>query len=135
MSDQQKPTDQQDPTSQRLPEPTQTSKQVVRLITATTIGAALLGLSALILTGTVLALILATPVLVIFSPILVPAAALLFLFTVGFLFSGGCCVAAIAALTWIYKCVARNNSPRSDQLQLDHGRMKIASPATDNAEG
>ncbi|WVZ21608.1 hypothetical protein V8G54_008930 [Vigna mungo] len=79
-----------------------TSCQTVRFITAVTIGISLLLLAGLIFTGTVIGLILATPLLVIFSPILVPAVFVLFLVTSGFLFSGSCGVAAIAVLSWIY---------------------------------
>lgn len=110
--------DDQKPPSRKLDESTPFLKQVVRLITATTFGAALLGLSAVILTGTVVSLILATPVLVIFSPILVPAAALLFLITVGFLFSGGCVAAAIASLRWTYNYVTGKNLSGADQLEV-----------------
>ncbi|KAL6215538.1 hypothetical protein ACLB2K_014967 [Fragaria x ananassa] len=67
------------------------------------IGTTLVGLSGLTLTGTVIALIMATPVLVFFSPVLVPAAIVMFLIAAGFVFSGGCGVAAITALTWLYK--------------------------------
>lgn len=121
--------DEQKSPSQKLADSTPISKQVVRLITATTMGAALLGLSAVTLTGTVVAVILATPLLVIFSPILVPAAEVLFSITVGFLFSGGCGVAAIAALRWIYNYVAGKRPLGEDEL--DFARMKIGSTGRD----
>ncbi|CAI9093595.1 OLC1v1029137C1 [Oldenlandia corymbosa var. corymbosa] len=118
--------------STKIPELTPRSKQVAKIMIATAIGAALLGLSSLTLTGTVVALILSTPLLVIFSPAIVPAAILFFLTTVGLLFSSGCAVAAIAALTWIYNYVAGKNPPGADQL--DYARMKIASTARDVTE-
>lgn len=70
---------------------------IANFLAAGAIGTTLLGLSVLTLTGTVMALILATPVLVVFSPVLVPAAIVLFLAAAGFVFSGGCSVAAIVA--------------------------------------
>lgn len=76
---------------------------ITRFLTAGAIGTTLVGLSGLTLTGTVIALIMATPVLVFFSPVLVPAAIVMFLIAAGFVFSGGCGVAAITALTWLYK--------------------------------
>ncbi|PRQ27580.1 putative oleosin [Rosa chinensis] len=85
---------------------------ITRFLTAGAIGTTLLGLSALTLTGTVMALILATPVLVLFSPVLVPAAIVVVLVAAGFVFSGGCGVAAIAALTWLYKYVSNYVSTR-----------------------
>lgn len=108
------------------------SRQMVKFLTAATIGATLLFLSGLTLTGTVIALILATPVLVLFSPILVPAAIAVFLAAVGFLFSGGCGVAAITALSWIYGYVTGKHPPGADQL--DYARMKIADKARDMKE-
>lgn len=101
-------------------------------MTAATIGGTLLFLSGLTLTGTVIALIMATPVLVLFSPILVPAAIAVFLATVGFLFSGGCGVTAITVLTWIYSYVKGKHPPGADQL--DYARTKIADKARDMTE-
>jgi len=105
------------------------SRQTVKFITAATIGVTLLLLSGLILTGTVIGLIIATPLLVIFSPILVPAAITLFLVASGFLFSGGCGVAAIAALSWIYNYVDGKHPAGSETL--DYARGVIADKARD----
>ncbi|CAA2934861.1 oleosin 16 kDa [Olea europaea var. sylvestris] len=124
--------DQQKPTSQRLQDSSPSSGQAMRFLTAATIGGILLGLSGLTLTGTVVALIIATPVLVLFSPILIPAGIVLFLVTAGFLFAGGCGVVALAALLWIYNYVAGRHPPGSDQL--DYARMTIANKARDAKE-
>ncbi|KAK3213034.1 hypothetical protein Dsin_017740 [Dipteronia sinensis] len=124
--------DQSKPTTQALYERAPSTRQTVKFLTATTIGATLLFLSALTLTGTVLALILATPVLVLFSPILVPAGIVLFLVFAGFCFSGGCGVAAITSLSWIYSYVTGKHPPGADQL--DYARMKIAGTARDMTE-
>ncbi|KAL2548476.1 Oleosin family protein [Forsythia ovata] len=124
--------DQQKPMSQRLQDSTPSSGQAIRFLTAATIGGVLLGLSGLTLTGTVISLIIVTPVLVLFSPILIPAGIVLFLVTAGFLFAGGCGVAALAALAWIYNYVAGKHPPGSEQL--DYARMRIASKARDLKE-
>ncbi|KAL2346863.1 hypothetical protein Fmac_000863 [Flemingia macrophylla] len=108
------------------------SRQTVKFITAATIGISLLLLSGLILTGTVIGLVIATPLLVIFSPILVPAAFVLFLVVSGFLFSGGCGVAAIAALSWIYNYVSGNHPAGSDTL--DYAKGYLADKARDVKE-
>ncbi|PUZ43319.1 hypothetical protein GQ55_9G652200 [Panicum hallii var. hallii] len=60
-------------------------------------------LSGLALTATVLALIVATPLLVIFSPVLVPAAITVALLTAGFVSSGGFGTAAVGVLAWMYR--------------------------------
>lgn len=79
--------------------------KVVKAATAVTAGGSLLLLSGLTLAGTVIGLAVATPLVVIFSPVLVPAAFFVFLIISGFLASGGFGVAAISVLSWIYKYV------------------------------
>lgn len=81
------------------------SRQIVKAATAVTAGGSLLVLSGLTLAGTVIALTVATPLLVIFSPVLVPAAVALFLIFSGFLASGGFGVAAVTVLSWIYRYI------------------------------
>ena len=108
---------------------TQTTRQTVKFLTASTIGTALLILSGLILTGTVIALVIATPIMVLFSPILVPAVITIFLIATGFIFSGGCGVAAVSALTWVYKYTTGENPPGADTL--DRARMQIKNAARD----
>ncbi|MBA0568271.1 hypothetical protein Golob_005775 [Gossypium lobatum] len=70
--------------------------------------------------------------MVIFSPVLVPAGITIFLVTTGFLFSGGCGVAALTALSWIYNYVQGKHPPGADQL--DYARNKLASTARDMTE-
>ncbi|BFG18498.1 hypothetical protein CerSpe_047720 [Prunus speciosa] len=77
-----------------------------KFLTAGAAGTILLVLFGLTLTGTVMALIMATPVLVVFSPILVPAGIVVFLTAAGLVFSGGCGVAAITTLTLMYKYIS-----------------------------
>ncbi|OWM75721.1 oleosin 1-like [Punica granatum] len=103
------------------------SHQVVKAATAVTAGGSLLVLSGLTLAGTVIALTIATPLLVIFSPVLVPAVITVALLTMGFLASGGFGVAALTVLSWIYRYVTGKHPPGADQI--DHARMKLASKA------
>ncbi|KAG5244227.1 oleosin [Salix suchowensis] len=84
-----------------------TSREAVKFMTAGTIGAALLVWSGLTLTGTVIAVVVATPVIVMFSPILVPAAIAVFSVISGIVFSSGRCFAAVMVLLWIYNYVRR----------------------------
>ncbi|KAM7491781.1 hypothetical protein LguiA_034702 [Lonicera macranthoides] len=93
------------------------SRQIVKAATAVTAGGSLLVLSGLTLAGTVIALTVATPLLVIFSPVLVPAAVTLFLIFSGFLASGGFGVAAVTVLSWIYRYMTGRKPPGSDQLE------------------
>ncbi|KAL6645332.1 hypothetical protein ACP70R_016940 [Stipagrostis hirtigluma subsp. patula] len=74
-----------------------------KALAAGTAAFSMLLLSGLALTGTVLALIVATPLLVIFSPVLVPAGITVALLTAGFVSSGGFGAAAVGVLAWMYR--------------------------------
>lgn len=76
---------------------------VAKALATATAAFSMLLLSGLAVTGTVLALIVATPLMVIFSPVLVPAAITVALLTVGIVSSGGFGVAAVAVLAWVYR--------------------------------
>ncbi|XP_073293040.1 oleosin L-like [Primulina huaijiensis] len=103
------------------------SHQVVKAATAVTAGGSLLLLSGLTVAATVIALTLATPLLVIFSPVLVPAVITIFLLCSGFLASGGFGVAAVSVLTWIYRYVTGKQPPGADQV--DEAKSKLATKA------
>ncbi|XP_061999551.1 oleosin 1-like [Rosa rugosa] len=105
------------------------SYQVAKAATAVTAGGSLLVLSGLVLAGTVICLTIATPLLVIFSPVLVPAVITVALIMTGFLASGGFGVAAISVLSWIYKYVTGSQPPGAEQL--DSARHKLAGKARD----
>ncbi|KAJ4706528.1 Oleosin [Melia azedarach] len=103
------------------------SHQVVKAATAVTAGGSLLVLSGLTLAGTVILLTIATPLLVIFSPVLVPAVITVALLITGFLSSGGFGIAAITVLSWIYRYVTGKQPPGAEQL--DQARLKLAGKA------
>nr|ACH85188.1 main allergen 15 kDa oleosin [Sesamum indicum] len=103
------------------------AQRVVKAATAVTAGGSLLVLSGLTLAGTVIALTIATPLLVIFSPVLVPAVITIFLLGAGFLASGGFGVAALSVLSWIYRYLTGKHPPGADQLES--AKTKLASKA------
>ncbi|KAF5177657.1 Oleosin 14.9 kDa [Thalictrum thalictroides] len=98
-------------TQHQLQQQSSTARQVVKATTAVTLGGTLLMLSGLILAGTVIALCIATPVMVLFSPVLVPAVITVGLVIAGFLTSGGFGVAAVTVLTWMYKSMTGQSVP------------------------
>ncbi|KAI5601129.1 hypothetical protein POPTR_001G080000v4 [Populus trichocarpa] len=100
------------------------SQQIVKATTAVTAGGSLLVLSGLTLAATVILLTIATPLLVIFSPVIVPAVMAVSLLLMGFLASGGFGVAGITAMSWIYGYVTGRHPPGSDQLE--QARIKLA---------
>ncbi|CAN0910562.1 Oleosin L [Linum grandiflorum] len=103
------------------------SRQMVKAATAATAGGSLLVLSGLILAATVILLTIATPLLVLCSPVLVPAVITVGLLITGFLASGGFGVAAITVLSWIYRYVSGRKPVGADSL--DQARSKLTGKA------
>ncbi|KAI8540247.1 hypothetical protein RHMOL_Rhmol09G0247900 [Rhododendron molle] len=103
------------------------SHQVVKAATAVTAGGSLLVLSGLTLAGTVVALALVTPLLVIFSPVLVPAAITVCLMVTGFVASGGFGAAGLTVFMWMYRYMTGQKPPGAEQL--DQARSKLAGKA------
>ncbi|KAL0318755.1 UNVERIFIED_CONTAM: Oleosin [Sesamum angustifolium] len=88
----------------------------------------LFGLFGLALTGTMITLAIAAPGLVFFSPIIIPAVLSLLLIIAGFMFSGGCLAAALAATVWMCRYMA-GKSPLGSE-QLDYLTTKFGGKAT-----
>ncbi|KAF3788781.1 Oleosin [Nymphaea thermarum] len=124
--------DQTKSVARRVQETAPSTDQAVRFLFAGTAGIALLVLSGLTLTGTVVALAAATPLLVIFSPVLVPAAIAAFLIAGGLLSAGGFGVAALSAIAWIYNYVTGKHPPGADKV--DYARSRIMDTARDVKE-
>ncbi|KAK1257334.1 hypothetical protein QJS04_geneDACA002585 [Acorus gramineus] len=97
--------------------------QAARVITAATMVTVLLGLSGLTLTVTVVSLVLATPLLFLFSPVLVPAAVVVFLSTIGLVMSGGFGVTALSGLAWFYRYASGRRPVGSDRVDVARARV------------
>ncbi|XP_047939371.1 oleosin 1-like [Salvia hispanica] len=110
----------------------QLSHQVAKTTTAVTLGGSLVVLSGLTLAATVIGLVLATPLLVIFSPVLVPAAIAAFLILAGFVTSGGFGAVASFVFYWMYRYATGKHPVGADQI--DRARDKIAHAAYDVKE-
>ncbi|XP_074565256.1 oleosin 16 kDa-like [Curcuma longa] len=102
----------------------QPSHAAVKAVAAATAGGSMLVLSGLTLAATVVGLAVATPLLVIFSPVLVPAAISAALVAAGFLTSGGFGLAALSVLSWMYKYLTGKQPPGADQLE--EARRRVA---------
>ncbi|KAK1409227.1 hypothetical protein QVD17_35752 [Tagetes erecta] len=94
---------------------------VIKAATAATMGGSLLILSCLALLGTVITLALATPLLVLFSPVLIPAVIAFALLAIGFLSSGGFGVAAAMVFAWMHRFVT-GEGPTGDASSSDQVR-------------
>lgn len=92
-------------------------RQAMRLMMAGVLGSSLLGLAGMNLTAT-MSLPMTTLVLVLLTPILVPAAAALSLVTSGFMFSGSCARGALGVTAWMYRHMTGNHPFGADQLDV-----------------
>nr|QUV72341.1 oleosin [Anacardium occidentale] len=90
--------------------------QVLALVTLLPVGGTLLLLSGLTLAGTLIGLAITTPLFVIFSPVLVPAALVIGLAITGFLTSGAFGISALSALSWMANALRRMRVPE----QMEH---------------
>ena len=79
------------------------------------------------LTGAVVGLVFLTPVLIFFSPILIPVATVLFVAVAGFLSAGGFGLAVLSAISWLYNYIKGRRPPGADRI--DYARMRIADTA------
>ncbi|XP_076901596.1 oleosin Cor a 13-like [Bidens hawaiensis] len=105
------------------------SHQLIKSATAITIGGSFILLSVLTLTATVIGLVLATPVLVLFSLVLIPTLVTLSVIFSGFLTAGGFGGAASFVFYWMYSYVTGKHPVGS--RQVDVAREKVAGAAAE----
>ena len=104
-----------------MPEKGPSTSQVLAVITLFPVGGILLVISGLTLAGTLIGLTVATPLFVIFSPILVPAALVLALAITGFLTSGAFGITALSSLSWIVNYLRKGRVTE----QMEHARWRV----------
>ncbi|KAF4389450.1 oleosin Ara h 10.0102-like [Cannabis sativa] len=90
------------------------------------VGGTLLALAGLTLMGTVIGLLLSTPVFLLFSPVLVPAALTIGLAVASFLTSGALGVTGLSSLSWVLNFFRRTSVPE----QLDHAKRRVQDAAS-----
>ncbi|RZC82120.1 hypothetical protein C5167_044906 [Papaver somniferum] len=112
----------------RIQEHAPNSTQVVGLLTLVISGGILLFLTGLTLTATVMGLIFFTPLIILSSPIWVPAGTVLFIAIAGFLSMTGFGVSLLAVCSWMYKYFRGRHPPGSDRV--DYARSRIADTAS-----
>ncbi|OIW18330.1 hypothetical protein TanjilG_31470 [Lupinus angustifolius] len=97
------------------------TSHVLAIATIVPFGASLLILAFLTLTATVIGLAVAAPLLVFFSPVLVPAALIIGLAVAGFLTSGAFGVTSVSSFAWMASYLRRSRLP--EQLQQTLGDL------------
>ncbi|KAJ8536498.1 hypothetical protein K7X08_034899 [Anisodus acutangulus] len=106
-----------------LPQKGPSKSQVLAVVTLFPVGGALLCLAGLILAGTLTGLALATPVFLLFSPVLVPAALTIALAVTGFLTSGAFGIMALSSLSWIINYMRRMRGSAGEQME--HAKRRV----------
>ncbi|KAM0932861.1 putative oleosin [Dioscorea sansibarensis] len=101
------------------------ASKVLAVATLLPVGGSLLGLSGVTLAGTVLGLAVATPLFLLFSPVLVPAAITIGLAVLGFLTSGAFGLTAVSALSWILNYLRCARVPE----HMEHAKRRMADAA------
>ncbi|KAL8141974.1 hypothetical protein V2J09_015006 [Rumex salicifolius] len=107
-----------------LQEKSPPAQQLMAVVALLPLGGFLLVLSALTLTATVIGLAIATPLFVIFSPVLVPAALAIGMATMGFVVSGAFGVTALSALSWLVSYVRQARAGSGPGI-MDEARWRV----------
>ncbi|KAJ6811246.1 putative oleosin 18 kDa [Iris pallida] len=110
-----------------LPDRGPSTAQVLSVAVLLPAGGTLLALSGLTLILTLVGLAVATPVFVVFSPVLVPAAVVIGLAVAGFLASGAFGLTAVTSLSWIVNYL-RGAGERVPE-QMDQLKRRMAETA------
>ncbi|WCJ21064.1 Oleosin family protein [Euphorbia peplus] len=98
--------------------------KVLAVITLLPVGGTLLFLAGITLMGTLIGLAISTPVFLLFSPILVPAAFVIGLAVMAFLASGAFGLTGLTSLSWVMRYVREATRSMPDQLDLAKRRMQ-----------
>ncbi|GER57273.1 oleosin [Striga asiatica] len=112
---------------QKLRDHAPNSAQLAGLATLVVSGGILLLLAGLTLTAAVLGLVFFAPLILLTSPVWLPAGILVFVTVSSLLSFFGLGVAAVAAVSWLYRYFRGFHPPGSDRV--DYARTRIADTA------
>ncbi|GAU19037.1 hypothetical protein TSUD_193750 [Trifolium subterraneum] len=107
---------------------TPNSTQLAGILTLLVTGSIFLLLTGLSVAGTVISLIFFSPLIIVSSPIWVPAGTFFFLLAAGFLSMCGFGVVTVAASSWLYRYFRGLHPPGSDRV--DYARSRIYDTAS-----
>ncbi|XP_058739404.1 oleosin Ara h 10.0101-like, partial [Vicia villosa] len=102
---------------------TPSTSQVLAVIAGLPVGGILLALSGLSFLGTLTGLALATPLFILFSPILVPATIIIGLAVAGFLTSGAFGLTALSSFSWVVNYIRQTQGTVPEQLESAKYRL------------
>lgn len=100
-----------------------TCMQVLAVIAGVPVGGTLLTLAGLTLAGSVIGLMLAFPLFLIFSPVIVPAAFVIGLAMTGFMASGAIGLTGLSSMSWVLNHIRRVRERMPDELEEAKQRL------------
>ncbi|CAI9780619.1 unnamed protein product [Fraxinus pennsylvanica] len=106
-----------------LPKNGPSTSQVLAVVTLLPVGGSLLALAGLTLVGSFIGLAVTTPLFIIFSPVLVPAAILVGLAVTAFLTSGAFGLTGLSSLSWVVNFLRQFTGSMLEQLEPSKRRM------------
>ncbi|KAF5763884.1 putative oleosin [Helianthus annuus] len=104
----------------------QSTSRTLAIIALLPVGGILLGLAGLTFIGTLIGLALATPLFVIFSPIIVPAVLTIGLAVTGFLASGTFGLTGLSSLSYLFNMVRQTAGSVPESLDYVKGTLQDA---------
>ncbi|KAL1812289.1 hypothetical protein DCAR_0624496 [Daucus carota subsp. sativus] len=107
-----------------LPKNSPSTSQVLAVVTLLPVGGTLLFLAGITLVGTLIGLAVATPLFLLFSPVLVPAALTIGLAVTGFLGSGAFGLTGLSSLSWVLSYFRQASQRVPDQIELAKKRAQ-----------
>lgn len=107
-----------------LPERGPSAQQVMALLAGLPVGGTLLALAGITLVGTFIALALATPVFLIFSPVLVPTAIVIGGAVLAIMTSGAFGLTGLSSLSWVMNLFRQSTPSVHDQMEMAKRRMQ-----------
>ncbi|XVF60242.1 hypothetical protein PTKIN_Ptkin08bG0029100 [Pterospermum kingtungense] len=110
------------------------TSQVLAVLTLLPVGGTLLALAGLTLAGTVIGLLVATPLFIIFSPVLIPAIIAVLMAVAGFLSSGAFGLTGLSSFSYVFNRLRRptTGSDLHDTDQYSYKR-RLQQPLQDMA--
>ncbi|KAK6798784.1 hypothetical protein RDI58_006487 [Solanum bulbocastanum] len=102
------------------------ASQILAIVTLLPVGGTLLCLAGITLVGTLIGLAVATPVFLLFSPVLVPATLTLGLAVAGFLTSGAFGVTGLSSFSWILNYFRQGKSMVPESMEAAKRRVADA---------
>ncbi|CAE6203907.1 unnamed protein product [Arabidopsis arenosa] len=109
-----------------MPESGPSTTQVLSLLIGVPVVGSLLALAGLLLAGSVIGLMVALPLFLLFSPVIVPAALTIGLAMTGFLASGMFGLTGLSSISWVMNYLRGTRRTVPEQLEYAKRRMADA---------